>query len=348
MKYNEKKRKIILTETDYDILTVLYKLDFATEKQLSVMIGERHSFVKGRCKQLCEGGLIERKAIQRIAVNYITKDGIIAAGLSPRNVHEPKLSKYEHSLGFADVCTWLSMWRRFKDGSYHSWIPFGSIITERDFCSVKEMHIIKHRADGQPVYASADRDIHASDGYIIRPDGTYTAIEYERTHKSSKKLIKQNILENAKRFRTQYWIFDDPYIGRQLEKIKSEFGNNIIILDIRKIRSDIDAYVANLPAELSAKSGKPRRSCLGQMLDPIPLNRLPVLTENQQKIVLERRSPVANGDHVHASDANHNVSTVNQSQAKAISNSAAYSTSGTSTHSEAPANPGKPLFFEKR
>ena len=288
---NKREKTVILSELDIEILCVLYKCDFMTEKQLSVMIGENANYIKGRTKKLANAGLISRKVVRDVAANYITKKGVKEAALPPRNIHDPKLSKYEHSLGFMDSCVWFGMYRQFKDGSYRSWIPFGQIITERDFTAVKEMTIIKHRADGQPVYVAADKDIHAPDGYFRRADGTFAAIEYERTQKSSNRILKTNVLENLKRFKLQYWIYDDPYIGKSLHKIQAELGDNrMIIYDIRKIRSDIDRYVGTIPTVISSKSGIPRHSCLGKMADPIPLNRLPLLPANQQGVVLESRA----------------------------------------------------------
>lgn len=287
---DKKEKKVVLSDLDREILGCLYKAEFMTEKQLSVMIGEREQYIKGRCKQLSQAGLINRKVIQRIAVNHITTKGIKETGLPVRNIHEPTLSKYEHTLGFMDVCTWMSMWRKFKDGSYRSWIPFGKIITERDFNAVREMRIVKHRADGQPVYASADKDIHAPDGFFRRPDGSYACIEFERTKKSSNRMIRSNILENMKRFRFQYWVYDDPYLGKVLQRLQAEIGEDRIgVYDIRKIRGYIDRYVENLPEVISIKSGIPRRSCLGSMHAPIPLSRLPLLPEYQEKVAFEQR-----------------------------------------------------------
>ena len=122
---DKKEKTVILSDLDIEILCCLYKTDFMTEKQLSIMIGENPDYIKGRTKKLANAGLIGRKVVRDIAVNYILKRGVRDATLPPRNIHEPKLSKYEHSLGFYDVCTWFAMYRTFKDGSYRSWIPFG-------------------------------------------------------------------------------------------------------------------------------------------------------------------------------------------------------------------------------
>ena len=39
--------------------------------------GENEGYIKGRCKKLCKAGLINRKVVQRIAINYITNEIII-------------------------------------------------------------------------------------------------------------------------------------------------------------------------------------------------------------------------------------------------------------------------------
>ena len=332
-----KEKKVILSELDVEILRALYKCDFMTEKQLAVVVGENMDYIKGRCKKLANAGLIGRKVIRDVATNYIQKRGVKDATLPPRNIHEPKLSKYEHSLGFIDSCVWFAMYRTFKDGSNHSWIPFGSIITERDFAAVKEMQIVKYRADGQPVYVSKDKDIHAPDGYFRRSDGTFACIEYERTQKSSNKIIKANVIENSKRFKIQYWIFDDPYVGKSLNKIQTEIGDDrMIIYDIRKIRSDIDKYVANIPLTISIKSGIPRHSCLGQMATPIPLNRIPLLPGYQERIVLETRSPYQ--------DNNRKSTTNNNTLVK----SDPYTKVTTHTNTSTRSTKGKSLFLETR
>ncbi|MCR5331841.1 MAG: hypothetical protein K6E62_11755 [Lachnospiraceae bacterium] len=285
-----REKTVLLKELDFEILRCLYKAEFMTAEQLSIMTGENPSYIRNRCLQLCQAGLIKRKTVRRKAVNYITKKGIKEAGLSPRNIHDPKLSRYEHNLGFMDVCTWFALWRKFKDGSYHSWIPFGQIITERDFNAAREMSVVKYRADGQPIYVSADKNIHAPDGYFRRPDGSFAAIEYERTQKSSNVVVMSNIKENMKRFRLQYWVFDDPYVGKVLHKLQAEIGpDRMLVYDIRKFRSDLDRYIENIPKVISAKSGVPRRSCLGSMVEPIPLNRIPLTPDYQRNLALERR-----------------------------------------------------------
>ncbi|WP_044931182.1 hypothetical protein [Butyrivibrio sp. AC2005] len=285
----EKIKNVIVTELDIEILKCLYKMMFLTETHISVLVGENLGYVKGRLKKLCTAGLITRTTPNGIAVNCITKAGIAELGLPYRNIVKPKLGRYEHNLGEADVYVWLSMWRRFQDGTEHSWIPFGSIVTERDIAAVKGMHITGHRKDGQPIYVSDDKDIHIPDGYIIRKD-SFAAIEYERTAKSSNAILKSNIRENMRRFHFQYWIYDDPYVGKILYDQQKELGKNLMaVYDIRQIRKDIDAYKDRIPSIISQKTGIPRKSCLGTLLDPIPLNKLPLRPTFQNQVTFESR-----------------------------------------------------------
>ena len=345
---DKKVKTVILSELDVEILSCLYKSDFLSDKQLAVLVGENMNYIKGRCKKLANAGLIGRKVIRDVAANYISKKGVKEAGLAPRNIHEPKLSKYEHSLGFIDSCVWFARYRTFKDGSFRSWIPFGSIITERDFIAVREMQVVKHRADGQPVYVSADKDIHAPDGYFRRSDGSYAAIEFERTQKSSNRLLKANVLENLKRFKLQYWIFDDPYIGKSLNKIRAEVGDDrMIIYDIRKIRSDIDRYVDTIPTVISSKSGIPRNSCLGKMVEPTPLNRIPLLPGYHQSVVLESRAKApADSSGYSEAPAPQPVITVSKSSTQTTMVSSQAATQSVTSPSRP--STGKSLFLERR
>ena len=145
------------------------------------------------------------------------------------------------------------------------------------------------------------------------------------------------MIENSKRFKIQYWIFDDPYLAKSLNKIQAEVGSDrMIIYDIRKIRSEIDRYVATIPKTISSKSGIPRHSCLGNMATPIPLNRIPLLPGYQQSIVLETRTP---------SQDDNRKSTNNNTLAKSdLSVTKAATLTNTSTHS----TKGKSLLLETR
>ena len=292
-----KKKKVEVGEIDIEILRLLYKTEFMSEVQIAVMVGENHDYVKGRLKKLCRAGLIGRKTMDGKAMNYIKRDGVKEVGLAVRNIHEPKLGRYEHCLGTVDGFCWLSIKRLFKDGSVHGITDFGRIITERDFNSVKEMRIAGYRADGQPIYKAVDKDIHAPDGFFQRPDGYYCAIEFERVAKSSKALVRRNVFANARRFTYQWWFFDDPYVGKVLHQIQTEIGkNHMNVRSIREVRSDLERYLSLIPTVISQKSGIPRRSCLGQMVEPISISRIPLLPEYKERVAFEQRAtPAAAG-----------------------------------------------------
>lgn len=287
----KKKKRVVIKEIDKEILQVLYKTGWMTEKQISVLVGENPEYIKGRLKKLCNAGLVNRKVMDRIAVNWLTREGMAETGLEFRNINTPTLSKYEHTMGVNDICVWLARWKRFKDGE-RSWIPIGRIITEKDIAAVKEMKMTGHRKDGQPVYVSADKDIHCPDGYIVNTQGLpSTAIEFERTAKSSNAILRKNVAENFKRFSTQLWSYQDPYVGKVLRKVQAEVGTDkMTVIDIRSIRADLDHYIEIvIPEILTEKTGEIRKSCLGSFYPPIPLNRIPLRPEFKSKVQLETR-----------------------------------------------------------
>ncbi len=283
---------MIMKDMDLEILKSLYKFPFLREKQIAMIVGENEKYIKSRMKKMVSAGMVQRKTIEKFAVNFITKEGIKAAGLEARSVRVPKINNsYEHNMGLADVCIWLSGWRCNQDGREYQFINLGSIVTERDFRTVKEMIKVGNRKDGQPVYLAADRDIHAPDAYFKRHDGTYAAIEFERTRKSSVAVLRKNVVENMKRFSHQYWVYDDPYIAKMLKKIQDEVGkSHMSIYDIRVIRRNLESYLHVIPDTISEKSGIPRKAILGKMAIPIALNRLPVIAGYNQEIRLENRN----------------------------------------------------------
>ncbi len=285
------KKKVEICEVDIEILEMLYKTDFMSEIQIAILTGENKEYIKGRLKKLCAAGLIGRKIMDGKAMNYIQKNGVKETGLPVRNVHEPKLGRYEHCLGSIDSFCWLTIKRHFKDGSVHGITDFGNIITERDFNSVRDMQISGYRKDGQPIYKAVDKDIHAPDGFYQRFDGSYCAIEYERVAKSSKELVKKNVLANARRFSYQWWFFDDPYVGKVLQQIQTEIGKNRMgVKSIREVRADLEQYLGHIPPVISQKSGVPRKSCLGQMAEPIAINKIPLLPEYKERVSFEQRT----------------------------------------------------------
>lgn len=281
---------ITMDAINIEILKCLYKCEFLHEDHLAALIGENRDFLKGRLKRLAKAGLIERKIIQgnRTSVNWITKKGIREIGLAMRNVREPNTGRYEHALGCADMYVFLTLMRKTKNSSIRRIVNFGMIITERDFNAVREMLEIKKKSNGQPVYVSLDRHIHAPDGYYGVND-KYVALEYERIPKNKYKIMRDNIFENRKRFCRQIWFYGKPIVGKILNKIKDELGDEIVIISMDAAREQIMRYVNALPDEISAKSGIPRNSALGEMVEPIPLNKLPVFADRNQSPRLESR-----------------------------------------------------------
>lgn len=282
----KKKQKVILSETDLDILRALYKFDFMMTKDLAAIVGISVETLNGRLKNLANAGLINRKTVEKFAVNWITRDGIKEAGLEPRSIITPKLNnRYLHSLGVSTVCTWFSCWRTNSSGNLYQLVPLGSIITERDFIAADPTLITKK---------NKKTGIHAPDAFFCQKDGTFAAIEFERTPKSRMYIVEKNVTDNAKRFVHQYWIYDDLYVGRTLKKIQSKFGaSRMSVYDMRDLKKQMDAYLSILPGLAEVRHGTERRSCLGVMAEPIPLNKLPLLNEYSKKVELEHRSPMA-------------------------------------------------------
>lgn len=279
-------------DTDIEMLYALYKHSFLHEKHLAIICDLNPDYVKGRLKKMTRAGLVKRVLLNGKAANYITKAGMEYAGLKTRSANPPTLGKFEHSLGFADVSTWLCIPHKCRDGSYKNFYQFGSIITERDFYAVREMKISGNKIDGTPIFKSSDSDIHAPDGFCRRSGG-YVCFEYERTRKSSKALIKNNILANATRFVHQIWVFDSNAVGSLLNQIQSEVPSiSMTIYDIRRVRAELTEYQATIPEQISEKTGVARRSLLGDMVEAVPLNKVPLLPEHENKITFEQRTPV--------------------------------------------------------
>ena len=137
---------------------------------------------------------------------------------------------------------------------------------------------------------SLDFDIHHPDGYFCK-NGKYYALEFERTAKSTYEIVRDNALDNCKRFAKQFWVYDKKSVYNYLLKVQREIGaDKIQLIDYRKVREQLQKAVANLPAVLSKKSGKPRQSAFGKMVEPIPMNRIPLLPSAVKKPVLESRT----------------------------------------------------------
>ena len=289
-----KKKRLVVSDLDKEILQMLYKVDFLTDKMISILSGEPLTYINGRLKKMAQAGLIKRAIICKEALNYITIDGIKMIDLEPRNIHTPKIGNYAHSYGIYESYLWLSIPHSLSDGSKRSFVDFGAITTERDFNTVRPMTLTGHRKDGHPVYKSSDNSIHDPDGFFQASNGTYTAIEFERTKKGARSIVRDNILQNAKRFHKQFCFADDPYVLRGLNTIAEELKNvTIVIKDMRVIRKELDEYLNKIPAAFSQKSGITRVSLFGNtMADPVAVSSLPLRPEYQNSVTFEHRDTV--------------------------------------------------------
>ena len=286
------KQNIILNDLDFEILYCLRKFNFLHDYHIAVITGVRVTSIKDRLIALERAGYVGRKAIKAgmPACNWITKMGLRELGLeAKRTVRVPCTAKFEHDLGIADLCVWLTLPR--KNGRYYE---LGEIISERDFYAVREMQVTGSKSNGQNIMVAADRAIHAPDGYIIIKGDKYIALEFERTPKSLRSITKENVERNAQRFYRQFWAVDDsrPVVRKSLEDIQQEYGKGeIVIIDISAVRRDIQRYAETLPSLADVRKGRcQRNSGLGAMSDPIPLNRLPVISRPGTMPVLEKRS----------------------------------------------------------
>lgn len=290
--FHNHKQGIKLSGSDLEMLNSLYKTDFLCDYHLSLIIGESKGYVAKRLRDLATAGFVGRKVLKANcpAANWITKQGIQKARLQPRNVRPPTLGRYEHSLGCADMYLYFCLLRKLQDGRYARFVHFGNIITERDFNAVRELKELGKKKNGQPILKSMDFDIHHPDGYFCW-NGKYYALEYERTAKSTYEIVRDNARDNAKRFQKQYWVYDKKSVYNYLVKVQREVGaDRIQLIDIRKVREQLQKTVANLPTVISKKSGKPRQSAFGKMVDPLPLNRIPLLPSAVKMPVLESRT----------------------------------------------------------
>ena len=267
-------RNIRISDLDILILTVLYKLPWAQDYHVSLLIGEPIKYVRRRLQQLAEGGLVRRVNMlaDATALNVITTKGISEAGFEPRSITRPTYFSVEHDRGVADVVVYFAILQR--NGKYLT--DFGSIITERDFDAVTEMEQVGTRSDGQPIYKSKSAEIHAPDAYIIK-NGKYIAIEFERTLKSKKSNAQMidNAIDLRKRFYKQFWIYGNNAVRNKLMEIKEEIPE-ISMISIEEVRAYLKRRAELLPDTISAKTGLPAVNRVRYMKDPVPLNRLPL------------------------------------------------------------------------
>lgn len=274
-------RNVRLNDRDRCILIVLYKLSWAMDYHIALLTGEPVKYVRRRLQQMAEGGIVRRVNMManKTALNVITSKGISEAGFEPRNITRPTYFSVEHDLGVIDTVVYFSLLN--KNGKYLT--NFGSIITERDFDSVREMEQVGTRSDGQPIYKAKDADIHAPDAYIIK-GSKYIAIEFERTLKSKKSNSQMidNAIDLRKRFDRQFWIYGNNAVRNKLIELRKDIPE-ISMISIEDVREYLSVKTSRLPDTISAKTGIPAISRIGQMKDPIPLNKLPL----RGNIVLE-------------------------------------------------------------
>lgn len=285
-----KKRNVVLSLSDKEILSILYGFEFVYDYQIALITGMSREYIKGRVKQLAQAGLTKRTILRAEcpAANWITVQGMKEAGLPIRSSREPKLSRVEHGCGVVDSCIYLSLLRKRKDGSVGRITEFGQIISERDFNAVREMKRVGTKINGRPIYIGMDSQIHHPDAYFER-NGAFCSIEFERTPKSKLKILRDNVYANTRRFKKQYWFFDKPSVGKALLDIQQELGTDQIqVIDIRKVREVLERRMDQIPKTIPAKSGKPRVSNFGTMAEPVPLNKLPIIRSAAP--VLETRS----------------------------------------------------------
>lgn len=265
-------RNIRISDLDILILTVLYKLPWAQDYHVSLLIGEPIKYVRRRLQQLSEGGLVRRMNMlaDATALNVITSKGISEAGFTPRSVTRPTYFSVEHDRGIADAVVYFAILQ--KNGKYLT--DFGSIITERDFDAVSEVEQIGTRSDGQPIYKSKSADIHAPDAYIIK-NGKYIAIEYERTLKSKKSNSQMidNAIDLRKRFDKQFWVYGNNAVKNKLLELRKDIPE-ISMISIEEVRAYLRRRAEMLPDTISAKTGLPAVNRVGYMKDAIPLNKL--------------------------------------------------------------------------
>ena len=268
------ERNIRLSELDIMILSVLYKLPWAMDYHIALVVGEPVKYIRRRLQQLAEGGLVRRENMiaNKTALNVITSKGISEAGFEPRSISRPTYFSVEHDLGVIDTVIYLALLE--KSGKHLT--DLGSIITERDFQAVREMEQVGIRSDGQPIYKAKDADIHEPDAYIMS-NGKYIAVEFERTLKSKKSNSQMidNAIDLRKRFHRQYWIYGNNAVRNKLNEIKKDIPE-IVTISISDVRKYLNLRIDMLPKKISVKTGVPAKNRIGQMKDPVPLNRIPL------------------------------------------------------------------------
>ena len=258
------KKGLQLSSRDLMILKILYRLPWAFDWHIAVLIGEPVKYVRGRLNQLVIGGLVERKKLlaDKDVLNYLTAEGCRVLDFEVKKKRVPKVARFEHDFGVIDSYIWLAI----------KGVPFGAIISEKAMNSAIEMKKVNDK------WFRVGRDIHLPDGYILGSQ-KYVALEFERTkkNKTSSKQMISNVQTNSRRFHIQYWFVALDSIAEELKKTSFYRDGSLKIIKIEDIRRDLDSYVEGLPTVLSEKSGIKPKILFSELLEAVPVAKLPLI-----------------------------------------------------------------------
>ena len=255
--FNKSKR-------DEMMLKILYRLPWAFDWHIALLIGEPVKYVRGRLNQLVVRGLVERKklVVGEEVLNYLTAEGCREIGYEVKKKRVPKIGRFEHDLGVIDSYLWLAL----------KGVPFGLIVTEKAMNSAIEMKKVGTK------WIRLGLDVHLPDGYILG-NGKYFALEFERTkkNKTSNKQMISNVYDNSRRFHIQYWFVALDSIEKELKKTSFYRDGTLKIIRIDDVRSILSNAVSDLPTVLSDKSGEKPKILFSEPIEAIPVAKLPIL-----------------------------------------------------------------------
>lgn len=262
---------------DEMILKILYRLPWAFDWQIALLIGEPVKYVRGRLNQLVVWGLVERKKLiaGEEVLNYLTAEGCRVIGYEVKKKRVPKIGRFEHDLGVINSYLWLAL----------KGIPFGLIVTEKAMNSAIEMKKVGTK------WVRLGRDVHLPDGYILG-NGKYFALEFERTkkNKTSSKQMISNVHDNSRRFHTQYWFVALDSIEEELKRTSFYRDGTLKIIRFDEVRKALSKAVSELPTVLSDKSGESPKVLFSEPIEAVPVAKLPIIGgvsfENMTKMSL--------------------------------------------------------------
>lgn len=98
------KKGLQISERDLMILKILYRLPWAMDWHIAVLIGEAVKYVFGRLNQLARAGLVERKKLlaDEEVRNYLTAEGCRVLGFEVKKKRVPKIGRFEHDFDVID------------------------------------------------------------------------------------------------------------------------------------------------------------------------------------------------------------------------------------------------------